>query len=915
MSYGFLLFVSIAYLSFLFFIAFVVEKYWHKSARFLNTSLVYSLSLCAYCTAWTFYGSVGRASVTGIDFLGIYIGATIAVFLLPIIGRKMIRITKHEKINSVADFISSRYGKNTSIGAAVALLAVFSMIPYIGLQLKAISKSFFMIQTAQGAISNAYSGLFFHHDTTLLFTIILAFFIIIFGTKNIVTTERRPGLIATIAFESLIKLIAFLTIGVLVIIYFYRHWNANVINELLQDHYASTIVLQSENYPYLTWFSLIVLGALSFFFLPRQFHLGILENMDERHTQRAAWIFPLYLLLINLFVLPIALLGNILLKDKGIDGDSYVIMLPLFLKQNWLTIFVFLGGFSAATSMIIVSTLSLAYMVSNNLILPILLSMNKIQNRWNATNAASLKVIRNISIVVILLIAFLFEIFIAENISLVSIGLISFVGIAQLAPVGILSMYWKDANLKGALWAILSGFSVWAFCLILPIFININILPQSIMTHGLFGFSFLKPFHLFGVTGLDPITHGLLFSLSINFFMFVVVSLLTQKTSREIYQAEVFVDIFKNETQLEEKNISWRGDISNKNLLILLSNFLGEERSKYLFESYQNRHKIKTEANGIADSRMINFVEQILSSVIGAASARLMVESVTKEMPVNVEEMLRIIRESQQIISLNKELTKQSIELKKASVQLLQANDALKKIDEMKDEFLYTVTHEIRTPLTSIKALGEILYEHQDLTPEEKQKCLNAIVKETDRLSLLVSEVLNLEKYESGKYELVLSTFKLSTVYEQTIEAVSHFLKEKKIVIIHNLDEQDVTLCADKILIQQAFYNLITNAIKYVEPQIGKIEFLVEQLNPTQIKIILRDNGKGIPLEIQEQVFDKFFQVKNQLIKKPEGSGLGLAITKNIITLHQGIIYLTSQEQKGTTFYIELPLEQNTNEK
>ncbi len=888
---------ALCYLLLLFGIAYFAEYLARKGKSLISNPYVYSLSLAVYCTAWTYYGSVGRASHDGIMFLAIYVGPTVmAFFLIPLLG-KIVRIAKFQRINSIADFISTRYGKNFSIAIVVTLLCIIGVIPYISLQLKAISSSFAII------VNNVKTDGILSDNSTFIITAILAVFIVLFGTRSVDATEKHEGLVAAIAFETIVKLVAFICAGVFVT-YGLFHGFGDIFTRASKEINLSNLFLMEDKTSYISWLFMIFASMMAVLFLPRQFQVAVVENIKESHLKKAAWLFPLYLFVINIFVLPIAFGGELTFGQKGVDADTYVLALPLHYGHNLLGLFVFIGGFSAATSMIIVETIAISTMLSNNILMPVLLRNGFFKNSVNRSMRRSIIYLRRFSIIVILLFAYFYEQNVAHYFSLVSLGLVSFAAVTQFSPAIIGGIYWKGASKNGALAGIIAGFVIWFYTLVLPSFANSGLLDASILTSGPFGMEWLRPGALFGLEGFDSISHSLIWSMFFNVFLFVVVSLYSRQKTQEVYQAEIFVNIYKH-AEADNQGV-WKGIAYIPDLNALLEKFLGKERSTNLIQAYANRNKIPIDQNShVADPRLVDFSEKILAGVIGSASARIIVGSVTKEEEISVGEVMKILQESQQMIELNKELRKKSLELTRATAELKNANQQLKDIDALKDEFLYTVTHEIRTPLTSIRALSEIVHDNPDMDEGQRGEFLGRIARETERLSHLITQVLNLERYESGRQKLNLSSFSMIDLAKDAFHSMEPLADQKKIVFKLVHPNSTLLLHADKDLLRQVMINLLGNAIKFT-PESGHVEFIVVD-NHDEIIVTVQDSGKGIPAEVQPFLFDKFFQARNQTLKKPEGSGLGLAISKKIIAMHNGKIWVESEEGKGSRFVFLIP--------
>lgn len=880
------------YLVVMFLIATYAERLKRKQKQFLPPVLTYSLSLAVFCTAWTFFGSIGNAASTGIGFMPVYLGPTIFMPIIGIVLVKMIRICNSQRITSIADFISSRYGKNISLGIIVSVFCIIGIIPYIAIQLKAISAS---VNLLTGYYNQDHT---WWADSTLYVALGLIFFVLIYGIKHLDTTEKHTGVISAIAFESVVKLIAFLVIGIFVCYGLY-----NGVGDIFQQSFRieklkNHFVFNSDVTP-LSWFLVAFVSALAILLLPRQFQVAVVENTDERHVKKALWIFPLYLLFINFFVLPIAFAGLLNFKAP-IDYDFLLLHFPLQFEQKTLAIVVFLGGFSAATGMVIVEVIALTTMISNNLTMPLLLSFRSFRHQsghWGKSVLLS----RRVGVFILIGLAYFFEKQVAEKYSLVSIGMISFVAVAQFAPAVILGMYWKQANRKAALSSIVVGFMVWFYTLVLPSLADQFIWIKECVQNGPGSISLLKPHALLGLQGLDPVSHGIFWSLLINLFVFVSISYYAKAGVAEQHQAILFVDHDKAQAQVMSR--IFKGYILYADIQQLLKDFIGKQRADILLEGYANRHGILNNQQKEADPRMVSFTERILGGVIGAASSRLMISSITTNEQLSLTEVLDIVKESQQFIELNKELRKKSQELEKASKELGEANKQLKLMDELKNEFLYTVTHEIRTPLTSIRALSEILYDHGDMDEDQRQTYLDIIIRETEKLTHLITQVLNLEKYESGKQKLKPVSFDLVNLSNEVVKSLKALSMEKNLNVEIQVPNSSLIIHADLDLIRQVIYNLLSNAIKFAETRI-EIRFIPGLVD---IEFRLQDDGPGVEEDTKELLFDKFYQSGHHLHKQA-GSGLGLSICKKIIELHHGKIGVENNKGKGACFNFVIPI-------
>jgi signal transduction histidine kinase/Na+/proline symporter len=890
--------ISIYYLAFLFIVAYQAEQKSKKAKSIVSNANIYALSLAVYCTAWTFYGSVGRAATDGIDFLAVYIGPTLVMFLAFPILLKIIRICKTQRLTSIADFISSRYGKNRSLGVLVTVICLLSGIPYIALQLKAISNSF-------GILTNSLVNSNILGDHTFYIVIILILFTILFGTRNVEATERHEGMVAAIATESIIKLIAFFAIGIYVTYWLFDGFEAIFSKASLIQAAKQNFVIEKES-GMSKWFWHTLLAMMAFMFLPRQFQVTVVENVDEKYIGRAMWLFPLYMLLINIFVMPITLAGGIIFGDKPINSDMYVLSIPLHYSNELLAIITYIGGFSAATGMIIVETIAISVMVSNNLLMPIFLGIPTSKEIINRNPSRVVQYIRRLAIALIIFLGYFYFKFITEKYSLVSIGMTAFVVVAQFAPSVLGGIFWKGGTQKGAMAGLIGGTLIWFFTLIIPSLVSSGVLSDKIMTDGLFGNALLKPYELFGMQGMDNISHATFWTLFFNIALYFFGSLWTKPTSIEHNQAVLFVDVFHYSKGIEN-SVVWRGKALVSDLKSLLESFLGNSRTERIIRVFAVRNNVNVQTH-YADPRFVNYSEQLLSGIVGTASARMMVSSVAKEEDITLNEVVAILKKSQELMAVNEELKQKSQELKQLTEQLQAANEQLLLTDKLKDDFLATVTHEIRTPLTSIKALSEILYDNDDLEHEERQHFLSTIIKESDRLSRLINQVLDLEKLESGKARVSNETVYLEGIIEDSLETIEQLAKDKGVKIKKIIDKKLPTFQGDKDRIMQVMVNLLSNALKFTEPSKGIITITCYN-EDKNLYVNVIDDGAGISKDYQELIFDKFYQAHDQTIKKPKGSGLGLTISKRIIELHNGKIWVESEVGKGSKFSFMIPLE------
>jgi signal transduction histidine kinase len=646
-----------------------------------------------------------------------------------------------------------------------------------------------------------------------------------------------------------------------------------------------------------------VLSGFAILCLPRQFQVAVVENVNESHIATASWAFPLYMLAINLFVLPIAFGGLLAFPNGNVDADTFVLTLPMAFHQEGLALLVFIGGLSAATGMVIVETIALSTMVCNDLAMPVLLRWKWLNLAGRTDFTALLLDIRRGAIIAILLLGYFYFRIAGEAYALVSIGLISFAAVAQFAPAVIGGLYWKGGTRLGALSGLGAGFAVWLYTLLLPAFAKSGWLGIGFLDHGPFGIELLKPGQLFGLAGLDQITHAMIWSMTANIGAYVLVSLLGRQSAVEHSQATLFVDVF---TQTGERGRFWRGTTSASVLQTLLGRFLGPTRAAELFRAYAQDRGYTSIEELEADAELVHFAEIQLAGTIGAASAHTMVSTVAQEEPLGIDEVMTIIDEASQVIAYSHKLEEKQQELEQATASLQAANVRLQELDRLKDDFVSTVTHELRTPLTSIRAFSEILHDHPDIDPAERHRFLGLIIKESERLTRLINQVLDLAKLESGHAEWQTAEVDLNEIVSDAVSATSQLFKSRGVKVEVRSAAKVSKVLADRDRVMQVMLNLLSNAVKFCPEGTGHVEVRLWE-DSGNVRIDVQDNGVGISREHLGVIFEKFRQVGDTLTDKPAGTGLGLAICRQIIDYLGGRLWVESEPGRGSTFSFTLP--------
>ncbi len=629
--------LSIAYLALLFIIA-----HWGQNQSTKNWSCkpwVYSLSLGVSCTSWAFYGTVGQAATTGAWLAPIYIGSILCLVLAWPMLNKILLIIKQQNLTSIADFIAFRYDRSPQIAASIAIIALVGTIPYIALQLRAISTSFDLLTgTYQSGITTAFAV-----------TIVLIIFSILFGTRQIAANKQNQGLVLSIAFSSIIKLLALTSVGIFATFFIFDGFTD------LTNQRENISAFSSDNTIYLA-VAQAILGAMTIFILPQQFHMMMIENHHQQELKTARWLFPFYLLLINIFVLPIAIAGQLTFPGGSVNADTYVLTIPLFYQQAWLGITVYIGGLAAATSMVIVSAIVLSTMVSTEVVTPLILKFNLFTSKQKLQLSGLLLNFRRASIAIILLLAFTFERIIDHHNHLASIGLLSFVLLSQFVPATIGALYWRQANAKAALTGLIAGSFVWLYTLLLP-----TLMPHSQwLTTGLWQIAWLKPTALFGVDFLDATSHGVFYSLLANVLCYVSVSVFGQRSVGEKLQAEYFVN--KSQHQFER-------NLSLDDLYSLLLRFIGQTAADELITFS------KTNALGAyKNEQLIEYTRLQLSGVFGSASTRMVMKAASASQEMPLEDVISIVDEANQIFRFNRELLQSGVENIEQGISVIDAD-------------------------------------------------------------------------------------------------------------------------------------------------------------------------------------------------------------------------------------------------
>jgi len=877
-----LLLVSLAYVVLLFAIAFLVDRSARRGrAGWLRSPLIYTFSISVYCTSWTFYGAVGSAARNGLEFITIYLGPTLVFIGWWWLLRKLVRIGRAHRITSIADLISSRFGKSPSLAILVTLIALTATTPYIALQLQSLTRSYQVIVADAEGVATAFwiaAG--------------LALFAILFGTRSLDVNERHHGVVAAIAVEAIVKLVALFAVGLFVVT------SAGGLGAVLGAVPVERIYGGAEIFD-ARWATLTFLSAAAIICLPRQFQVTVVENVDERHLATASWLFPLYLFGMCLFVVPVAMAG--LQSQPDGNPDLYVMTLPLAAGRDELALLAFLGGFSSATSMVIVAAIAVSTMLSNHIIMPIALKVMEGGRQVSGDVRSVLITARRISIAAVLALGFFYFYLSGGSGALAAIGLIAFTGVAQFLPSLLGGIFWRGATRAGALTGLALGTVLWAYTLFLPSFGGSVLMSFETIEHGLWGIALLRPQQLMGLDGLDPLVHALIWSLGVNALAFMVVSALTEPAPLERLQGAQFVDVFSTETGAPLPMDA--GSARAEDLFVLAQRILGGDRARDLFDEMA-RSQGRSAGLPMPTPAMIARLERQLAGSVGAASAHAMVSRIAGRGPVGVDELIDIADETQRLMETSRQLAEKSAELERAARQLREANARLRTLDAQKDEFLSQVSHELRTPMTAVRSFAEILLTEKT-TAEERRRFMGIIHDESQRLTRLLDEILDISRLEASAQQMELTPVPAARAVSQALDTIAAMVEVQGIRVETALPETPLWVMANPDRLRQVLINLLGNAVKYnssAEPVIRVVAR--SRGGVAQIDVI--DNGGGVSREEAQTVFEKF--ARGAGAGAVQGAGLGLPISRAIMRKMAGDLTVEFAADGTSFFRVRLPV-------
>lgn len=860
----------LAYVALMFGVAFAADRAASRGrVRWLDHPAVYTLSLSVYCSAWTFYGAVGYATRSGLEFATIYLGPTI-VFCGAWWGlRRLVRVARMHHVTSIADLISARFGKSNRLAALITLIAVIAATPYVALQLQSVSLSFEVFATDSLTDIPLASG----GGTALWVAAGLALFTIVFGTRNLAADERHHGVVTAIALEAVVKLMAFLALGVFVV-WGLAEGPADMLDRIAQAAAGHDGWLLKPD----RWTALIVVSGAAIIALPRMFQVLVVEAADEDRLAVAGWAFPAYLFAMSLFVLPIAVMGQQLLPADA-NPDLYVLTLPAQSGQNWLAFLVFLGGFSAATSMVVVCTIALATMISNHWLVPLWLILRRKPQTGDPEDLRGFVLnARRLAILAVMAVGWVYYRATGGTAALASMGLVAFTGMAQVLPAMIGGLLWRGANRQGAYAGVGTGFALWLALIFLP---SVGIgqdpaLPPSV----------------------DPLAFAICLSLALNTLAFIVFSIFGMPDPVERLQGLSFVSAVD---PVRHGRMA-RGADQVEPLLVMARRVWGAEDALRFFQS---EAAAQGKSGYLPDMtpRFLTRLERRLAGSIGAATAHAMIDSVAGGSELTVSDLMQVATEAQRAKEETQRLENARAELARTATQLREANDKLTALSIQKDAFLGQISHELRTPMTSVRAFSEIL-RSPDLSDADRDRFAKIIYDESGRLTRLLDDLLDLSVLESGQAQLSITPANLHDLIQRALSAASATQPQR----VFRLDREPlaeyvgVITDADRLL--QVLINVISNARKYCDAEPPVLSIRVRRTLRGGAQIDIADNGSGIETARQALIFEKFSRLNDPA--RAGGAGLGLAICKEIMANLGGeITYLPGQG--GAAFRIVLP--------
>jgi len=902
-----MLLVLLVYFGLLFLLAQWVEGSSSLSKKISGSPVVYGLSLAVYATSWTYYGSVGKAATSGMLFSTVYIGPTLTIILWWQIMRRMVRIKNRYRITSIADFISARYDRSTSLAALAACAALIGNTPYIALQIKSVVATFTII-----AGDPVHASSWIHDQIGPITVVLMITFTIMFGVRRIDPTERHQGMITAVAVESIVKLTAFLACGIFVTYIAHNGLDDLFHKTQTMGHDLGEIITLSgkSETPYATWTTYMILSMSAIMFLPRQFHVAVVENSDEKHIATAMWLLPLYMLLISLFVIPIALDGLRIGFAKTM-ADTYVLRLPMWYDQPWLALFVYIGGVSAALAMVMISSMTLSTMLTNHIVLPVIRAVKPLEPLRH-----HLLRIKWFGVALVILTGYWFNAAVGDSVMLVNMGMISFAAALQFAPSILGGLFWERGNKVGAQLGLISGFAIWFYTLVIPVFAESDWAFQSLVQNGPMGIELLKPETLFGMIGMDPLSQSVFWSMLFNVGLYMAGSMLFEHRATGMTLAKDFVTILNQGSSpthmAGEATIDLKA--KTKKIITTLTSYVPIDEAEAMFLACASRVGLsgKSAVSLTQLAELLGEVEKTLSGSVGVAEAHLALKNAEV---YTSEEKARLSNMYAEILA-DLKLTPGELKLRvdyyreRESILVRLASElenrvkartrALEAANQELEAFSYSVSHDLRTPLRAIDGFSQALIEdYGDKFDAKGLDFLDRVRKASQRMGELIDDILTLSRMT--RMEMKRETVDLSRTALEVVNAILEGSPEPHV----NMHIQPgLTAEADERLVRLLLENLLGNAWKFsAGTDTPTISFGTEETLGTTW-FVVRDNGAGFDMQYADRLFQPFSRLHSQ--EEFEGTGIGLAIVDRVIRKHGGKIRAEGQVGKGAAFLFTL---------
>lgn len=864
-----LLLVSVTYVGVLFTVA-----WWGDRTRLYPTSqrlrpFIYSLALAVYCSSWTFHGAVGSAMREGLSYLPIYLGPVLFFVLAMPFFERLVRIAKQQNATSISHLLSARFGRSAPIAVVVTVIALTAAIPYMALQLKAVALS---IEILTGLPQGKASGLPWFQDSALVVALLLAVFASLFGTRDVDATEHHPGMVLAIAVESLVKLIALLAVGIFAFV------QVGGTKPVLA---TAAVLANAVGHP-VTFLTQTLISFAAIFCLPRQFLIGVVECASVSDLRPARRWFSLYLVLVSLIVVPIAaasLAVAITGSGAGIAPDAFVLWLPLSQGQTWLAALAFLGGFSAATGMVIVASVALATMVSNDLVLPALWRNRLVPLGDRIAAGATILWIRRVSILAVLLSAYAYFRLVPEVPSLAAIGLLAFAAVSQFAPALFACVYWSGASAGGVIAGLVSGFVVWLYTLLIPAVATASGAMPEWIVHGPLGIPMLTPQSLLGLPMADSLTHGVFWSLLANVTALVGVSLRHPPTLQDRLQAANWMASIDADAPTSAKLLP--GAATVQDLRLLGQRLLGHEAAARLLDRYARQQERPLMPDHRADVGLLQALERELAGALGAASARLVLTSALRGAGLRLEELVALLDETSQKL---RAVTGEKAQAEQASLN--------------KTRFLAAASHDLLQPLNAARLFNAALRARASRNAgiRELSEKVERSLQEVDDL---IEGLLDISRLDAGDVRAHLAHFDAASLLEPLREQFAPLAAQRGIEL--RVHPSRLRIHSDPRMLRRILQNFVGNALRYTRA--GAVVVACRPRgNGRDVEFVVIDTGPGIAPESRRAIFEEFHRLDQQSPWGEKGLGLGLSICERIAHIIGATLTLHSEPGHGSAF-------------